>query len=456
MANPAFITQFLTFINQQCRVGVPFSESTDGVLVAVSGGIDSVVLAHLFGQSGLRFAIAHVNFGLRGAESDGDALFVRQLANQYGVAFHTIRVDTAQWADEHHVSIQMAARTLRYDWFEGIRQEYGYAFTATAHHRNDVLETVLLNLVRGTGLAGLHGILARQDRLIRPLLFADRAEIETYAAGHKLDWREDRSNATDDYARNLLRHQVVPVLQQVNPNLLQTFSSTVERLRAAEILMRESLEQAAKVVLKTDKQQTYIDLTTLRTLSEPAFRLAEWLRSFGFSYQHATDIWQSIDRGTGQEFLSATHRLMHERDQLVLVPITEISTSAALPIVLYEPLPEWVTLPDQHQLQFKRFDKPTAFSLPTDAATTCLDADRLTFPLQIRQWQPGDRFRPLGLNGSKLVSDLLADLHMPRLAREQILVLESGGQIAWVIGQRLDHRFRVTARTRHILSVTVE
>ena len=274
-----------------------------------------------------------------------------------------------------------------------------------------------------------------------------------FAADQNLTWREDRSNADDDYARNRIRHQVVPVLQTLNPSLLTTFSTTVERLRAAETLVRESLEQTATVVLKTDGGQTTIDLVTLRTLSEPQFRLTEWLRPFGFSFGQATAVWQAIGQGTGQEFGSATHRLIHERDRLTLWPVGTTTETVEFPFTLAEPLPEQITLSARQRFRLEIVDKPASFDPPTDPKTACFDADRLTFPLTIRHWQAGDRFRPLGLNGSKLVSNLLADERVPRLEREETLVLESGGEIAWVLGRRLDHRFRVTDKTRRILWV---
>lgn len=446
--NPTLPERFLTFINGDQPT--PLISLGDCTLLAVSGGLDSVVMAHLFQTAGLRFAIAHVNFGLRGDESDGDALFVSALADRFGVPFHGTRFPTEQIARDTGVSIQMAARTLRYDWFEQIRAENSCASIATAHHRNDALETMVLNLTRGTGLAGLHGIAVRQGHLIRPLLFADRSALETYATAQQLDWRDDRSNRNDYYARNRIRHQVVPVLQHLNPNLLHTLDATLDRLRAAETLVQHELERTVSAVVTTHNAVTEIDLISLRNLSEPIFRLSEWLRPFGFTYQQTTAIWQAIGQGSGQEFGSATHRLIHERDRLTLV-----APSAATDVNLV--LAEWpdqgVAVSTTHQLTFQHFDKPADFTPPTDPFIASFDADQLTLPLTIRRWQEGDRFRPLGLNGQKLVSDLLADQKVPRLAREQTQVLLAGDQIAWVLGRRLDHRFRTTAHTRRIIQV---
>ncbi|MBC8155793.1 MAG: tRNA lysidine(34) synthetase TilS [Bacteroidetes bacterium] len=462
-ANPTLLDRFLTFINPYHPAGrsvvgpfagaLPALGPTDCVLLAVSGGLDSVVMAHLFQNAGLRFAIAHANFRLRGDESDDDALFVENVAKRYRVPFHLTQFQTDHFACETGVSTQMAARTLRYDWFEQLRDQNKYAWIATAHHRHDVLETLLLNLTRGTGLAGLHGIAAWQGHIIRPLLFADRTDLETYAIGHQLDWREDRSNADDHYARNRIRHHVVPVLQGINPNLLHTLTATIDRLRAAQTLAQHELDRTAEIVLNAAGATTQIDLVSLRTLTEPAFRLAEWLRPFGFTYQQTTAMWQAIGQGRGQEFRSGTHRLIHEQDGLTLTPILA-TTAPDSDLVLVTEVPDYqLSISPTHRLIFQIFDKPVDFMPPADPLIASFDADQLTLPLTIRRWQSGDRFRPLGLNGQKLVSDLLADQKVPRLEREQIRVLLAGDRIAWVIGKRLDHRFRTTALTRRIVQV---
>lgn len=446
--NPALLDRFLTFINPLLPPGF---ESGKGLLLAVSGGLDSVVMAHLVHRAGLRFAIAHVNFGLRGSESIEDAAWVEALAQHYHVPFYLTHFDTTRFAGQTGVSVQMAARTLRYEWFEQLRAEHHYSFIATAHHRNDVIETLLLNLTRGTGLAGLHGMAAQQGKLLRPLLFADRVDLETYATDHQLDWREDRSNQSDYYARNRIRHHVVPVLQSINPGLLQTLNTTLERLRAAETLMQQELDRSASLVVKTTDSTTQIDLISLRMLPQPTFRLAEWLRPFGFTYQQSTAIWQAIGQGQGQEFGSATHRLVHERNQLIVSRNLPVETA---PVIKLLALPENpVLLSSDSELRFRVFDKPANFEFPADPKVASFDADTLAFPLTIRRWQEGDRFRPLGMKGTKLVSDLLADLKVPRLEREQTYVLAADEQIAWVIGYRLSHPFRVRAQTKRVMQV---
>ncbi|GAB2561482.1 tRNA lysidine(34) synthetase TilS [Spirosoma areae] len=433
---------FLGYINDN-----KLFNSTDCVLLAVSGGVDSVVMAELFHRTQQPFAIAHVNFSMRGAESDNDALFVKNKAEQYGVPFHLTRFATAAVAAERGISIQMAARELRYDWFAQVLQEHAYACVATAHHQNDVLETIVLNLTRGTGLAGLHGIAPRQNAIVRPLLFANRDQLLAYAEAQSLAYREDSSNADDKYARNRIRHHVVPVLTDLNPGLWQTMPRTVERLRAAETLMQSELDRSWRETMEQQNEKKLLPIAKLLALSELSFRLAEWLRPFGFTTDQARLMAESLAQPVGQQFLSATHRITHERNGLLLESLpTQIDYEITLT--------DWPTTPvavtDRFELTIELFDKPTDFTPPTDPNMACLDADRLAFPLTIRPWRQGDRFRPLGLNGHKLVSDVLNDLKLSRSEREQTAVLLSGDEIVWIIGLRIGHSFRVTGETRHI------
>ncbi|AQG79983.1 tRNA lysidine(34) synthetase TilS [Spirosoma montaniterrae] len=435
--------RFLGYINEQ-KLFAP----TDCVLLAVSGGVDSVVMTDLFGAIHQPFAIAHVNFGLRGDESDADAVFVQNIADRYGVPFHLTRFDTATVAAERGISIQMAARELRYNWFTALLREHGYAWVATAHHQNDVFETLLLNLTRGTGLAGLHGILPRSGPVVRPLLFATRNDLAVYAQQTGLVHREDSSNAEDKYARNRIRHQVVPVLTDLNPGLLtDTLPRTVERLRAAEVLVQTELARSWHALVTKQNDAIFIPADALLTLPEPGFRLAEWLRPYGFGPEPVAQMLNALSRQSGQAFLSATHRITHERAGLLLEPLP---VAADYELVLTEWPDTPIDVAGQFQLTVSCFDKPDDFRPPADAALACLDADRLTFPIIIRPWRQGDRFRPLGLSGTKLVSDLLNDLKISRSEREQTAVLLSGGDIAWVVGRRIGHRFRVTGETNRV------
>jgi tRNA(Ile)-lysidine synthase len=421
-------------------------------LLAVSGGLDSVVLLDLFVRAGLAVGIAHANFGLRGEESEGDEAFVRQLADRYGLPCFTRRFDTRALVQQEGISTQMAARALRYPWFEELRQQQGYDFIATAHHASDALETTLLNLVRGTGLAGLKGIAFRNGRLIRPLLFATRDDIARYAAQQQLSWREDSSNQSTYYRRNRLRHRVVPVLKELNPSLESTFQQTAERLRAAEALLAEyQLQWEAQAV---QRQGTWvrISLAALRQCTEPAYRLAAVLGPFGFSYQQAQQVVEGLDGLTGKRFGSGTHTLLLDRDSLLLTPDlpppqeVQLGTSDAQ--VAYGTL----------QLRQQLLPRPADLAFPTAPHTALFDADCLEYPLRLRPWQPGDWFQPLGMEGKKKkVSDLLVDLKIPRTQKDQVPVLtDRHGQLVWVVGLRADHRFRVTGTTTRLVQLTLE
>ncbi len=450
-----FERDFLGFINDN-----QLADSTTQTLLAVSGGLDSTVMAALFQQAGLPFAIAHVNFGLRGQESDDDALFVEELANRYQVPFHTIRFQTAQVAVERGESIQMVARELRYQWFGEIRRQYGYDSVATAHHLNDVLETMLLNLTRGTGLAGLHGIAVRQEHptvgvLIRPLLFASREQLETYAAARSLKHRDDRSNADDYYARNRIRHHAVPALTGINPGLWATLPRTVERLRAAEQLMQLELNRSWQQLIQTEPDGAIrLPINGLLALEEGAFRLSEWLQPYGFTREQSRQAWAMLMREPGQQLRSATHQLTHERGFLLLslVKVTVLSSCKTTVQELLETRNRQVC---GQLIRCSYHSKPDGFVPETDKAVAWLDADRLIDPLTIRVWQPGDRFRPLGLAGTKLVSDLLNELQLEQRERAQTLVLVSGDTIAWVVGCRIGHQFRVRAGSRRLIRLAV-
>lgn len=447
---------FLGFINEKRLFG-----QTDCVLLAVSGGLDSIAMADLFQRAGLQFAIAHVNFRLRDEESDGDAAFVENVAHNYGVPFHLTQFDTTVVAAERGISIQMAARDLRYAWFAQLIREHGYVRVATAHHQNDVLETLLLNLTRGTGLAGLHGIAARQGDIVRPLLFATRSELAAYVALHNLAFREDRSNTDDKYARNRIRHYVTPVLVDLNPGLWQTLPRTVERLRAAETLVRAELDRSWQAVAVAVMNRFFLPASKLQIQPELRYQLSEWLKPYGFTQGQTMQMIESLSRETGQVFLSATKgssvcRITHDRldgeQGLLLEPVVK-PTDYEIRLTGFTGEP--VDIGGAFTLTGHIVEKPAGFDPPTDPNIACLDADRLVFPVTIRPWQQGDRFRPLGLTGTKLVSDLLNDAKVSHYERGQTAVLLSENKIVWVIGRRIGHHFRVTVETSHVLFIVL-
>jgi tRNA(Ile)-lysidine synthase len=438
--------QFLSFINTEQL----FSQ-TDCILLTVSGGLDSVVMAELFRTAGFQYSIAHVNFELRGAESDEDEAFVSALAERHGVRFHTARLPAKQQAEEQGVSTQMAARHLRYAWFEQLAEEFGYAGIATAHHQDDVLETILINLVRGTGLTGLRGIPIRQGRIIRPLWFADRETLGDYAQKKKLVWREDSSNVSDKYRRNRLRHQVIPILKEMNPSLLQTLQTTVARLQSADKLVDEEMLRSWEELAENRPEGVFLSIQQLLIQQEWAFRLSEWLKPYGFHYVQIDPITEAVrGDGFGQKFQSATHQVLRDRDHLV---VSELQSALNKEVDLPEIPSGDVSIFNHFYLRFEIIETLDGFQIPLNPDVACLDADRISGPLTVRRWQTGDRFQPLGMNGRQSVGNFLTNQKVALTDRGATWVLLAGEAIAWLIGYRPDDRFRVTDQTRKILKI---
>ena len=441
------LDSFLTFINQHTP-----DLKRQPTLLAVSGGIDSVVMAHLFHNLGVTAGIAHCNFGLRGEESDGDEAFVRELAVRYNFPFFVTRPDVKSFAGSASVSTQMAARELRYEWFEKIRQESGYQWVATAHHANDSLETLLLNLARGTGLAGLTGIAPVNGNLIRPLLFSNRAEVSRYATENDIHWREDRTNATDDYYRNKIRHHVIPVLSELNPSLEATFNASSERLRAANALLEAHLQNWKTQAVRNEAGTIRIRIADVLGETEPAYRLWAVLQDFGFQYSQIRGIIATLGGISGKQFFSPTHDLLVDRDYLVLKASSETSDDAELIIERPDVTMDWRGA----KLTLRILPVKSRFNF--DRTTIAVDPGLLTFPLTLRKWRQGDIFQPFGMGGKrKKVSDLLIDNKIDRFEKDRTAVLLNGnGEIIWVVGIRADERFKISATTGNTLMISLD
>jgi tRNA(Ile)-lysidine synthase len=440
------LDSFLTFINQHTP-----DLKQQPTLLAVSGGIDSVVMAHLFHNLGLPAGIAHCNFGLRGEESDGDEVFVRELAARYNFPFFVTRPDVKSFAKSASVSTQMAARGLRYEWFEKVRSESGYKWIATAHHANDSLETLLLNLARGTGLAGLTGISPVNGNLIRPLLFSNRTEVSHYATENGIQWREDRTNATDDYYRNKIRHHVIPILSELNPSLETTFNASSERLRAANALLEEYLQKWKSQVVRREAGTIRIPIAEILGEKESIYRLWVILQDFDFQYNQIRGIIATLDGIPGKRFFSPTHELLVDRDYLVVKALSETSDDAELIIERPDVTIDW------RGAKLTMRILPVGGNLNFDSTTIAVDPDLLTFPLTLRKWRQGDIFQPFGMGGkSKKVSDLLIDNKIDRFQKERTAVLLNGdGEIVWVVGVRADERFKISATTGNTLMISL-
>lgn len=439
------LEKFTRFIAKDCQVERPAK-----ILVAVSGGMDSVVLLHLIRHAGFPCAVAHCNFSLRGSDSDADEAFTSELASAEHLPFFVTRFDTTAFAKLQGISLQMAARELRYRWFEEIRANKGYDLVATAHHLDDQIETFFINLLRGTGIAGLHGISPRQGNLIRPLLFARREEIESFVRLHGLNFRHDHSNDKLTYQRNQIRHKLIPVIRELQPGYADSITGTIRKLRASETLAREYIEQIRKDLIHYDNDRILIHLGRFKSyLLNPEIAW-EILRPFGFHEQVVEDLLSHLNDTSGKQFISEQYRLIKDRDYLILVKHVAEPQPAGRFI---NPSEEEISLSASERLAFNSFEKPADFRIPADDCIATLDAGKITFPLHVRRWAPGDRFVPLGMSRKKKVSDLLTDLKIPRDRKEQVQVLTSGEEIVWVIGYRISHHFRVTTRTKHILQI---
>lgn len=422
-------------------------ENKEKILLAVSGGVDSMVMVDLFAKANLLFGIAHCNFQLRGKESDTDEQFVKSKAEDLGVPFFKIRFDTEAAAAHYKTSIQIVARDLRYKWLQDIRTNNNFHYIATAHHLNDSLETVIYNLSKGCGIRGLHGIPLKKETIIRPLLFASRGEIVSYAQENNVLYREDASNTSTKYKRNLIRQEVIPVLQTINPSLIKTFERTLHHLQETEILFEEAIHKYKQEVMDTSNDVISINLKPL--LSHPAKStiLYELVKFYGF---HAAQVDQMLSNQTlvGAICQSVNHELLKDREKWLLRAKKKLKENHKLVNKNNSKVQINTT-----QFTFQILQEvPTKF--PKDSSTVFLDLENLSFPLLIRTWIAGDRFQPIGMNGKhKKVQDLLSDQKLNRFEKEEVLVIESDGQIVWVVGIRMDERFKVQPTTRAILNI---
>lgn len=434
------LNSFLTFIRKE-----QLFKPSARILLAVSGGIDSVIMCELFHKAGIPFGIAHCNFRLRGKESDTDEQFVEELAVKYNVPFHSISFDTDIYAKKNKLSIQEGARKLRYEWFEKICSEFNYTYISTAHHQDDSIETFLINLIRGTGIAGLHGILPKQGKIIRPLLFTNKEKITAYAKKNRLDHREDSSNASDKYLRNKIRKSVLPALKKLNPAIDTVLLRDIEHLKDVEQIFRQEIARQRKKIVRVKNATVYISISKLQQLDPLPAYLFELLIPYDFNAATVEKIVNSLKGIPGKIFFSPSHRLIRDREELIIQEREELL------------LPEEILIVTEKQkkaeagnlkLSFTKLPAGTKFSRSEKSAS--LDFDLLQFPLSIRKWKKGDSFQPIGMKGRKKLSDFFIDRKLSLAEKENTWLLISGNEIAWVIGQRIDDRFKITAKTKKI------
>lgn len=435
------LDRFNSFIKQNALF-----EQDEGILLAVSGGRDSVLMAHLFSLTSYKFAIAHCNFNLREADADADEKFSSDLAFKFDVPFFSTRFDTKEYASTHHISIQMAARDLRYQWLEEIRNDFNFQYIALAHHQNDTIETMLLNLTRGTGIAGLHGILPKRDKLIRPLLFLNRNEIDEIVLTEGISYRDDSSNQSVKYARNKIRLEVIPKLKELNPNLEETFEANRRRFAELEVLLNERvLELQLALFIELNPDEYHIKLNALKKLNPLNTLLFGLFHPFGFNEAVLQDLIRSWDGQPGKIFESATHHLVLDRHYLLL---SKKQSEQALTVSIF---PDNDTVIWNNQEFYSRFVPADHFELQKKPNLAQLDADLLTFPLILRSWEKGDTFYPFGMRGKKKLSDFFTGHKISIKHKKLIGILQNGnGDILWISGYRTDDRYKVTPDTKKV------
>ncbi len=415
-------------------------------LLAVSGGMDSVVMVDLFHELGLQFGIAHCNFQLRGEESECDEALVKALAHKYRVPIYTTRFDTTSYAEGKGVSIQVAARELRYEWFEQMRAANKYDYVATAHHLNDNIETVLHNFIKGTGIKGLRGMLVRREKLIRPMLSLSRDEIKAYQQEHKLEYREDSSNTSDKYTRNNIRHNLVPLIEEINPGFEAGFDDRLKIFSDIESLYQNKIQRINKQLFEKRGSDTYIPIRKLKKLSDKRSVLFEYLQPLGFNASQVDDILSVLEQGSGQQFLSETTRVIKDRQFLIITNKGQTDFST----MLIEKGDAEVKLPNGSISL--NISEAVKISIKKDKTLAYLDLNKLEFPLILRQWKKGDYFYPFGMAlKKKKVSKYFKDQKMSLPEKESIWILESAKKIVWIAGERIDERFKVTSGSKSVL-----
>nr|WP_315220449.1 tRNA lysidine(34) synthetase TilS [uncultured Flavobacterium sp.] len=423
----------------------PFLEDQK-LFLAVSGGLDSMVLLHLFQQLPYEIAVLHCNFQLRGLESFGDQNFIQTYCDDHNISVFITQFDTESFAKDYKLSTQVAARELRYSWFYELLETKNFDYVLTAHHADDNLETFIINLSRGTGLEGLVGIPEQNDRIVRPLLPFSRAEILSYAQDNNVEWREDSSNASNKYLRNKIRHDLVPILKEINPNFLAAFEKTQSYLQQSQEMVEDATIMVYQQVAKEVGDVIHFDLNQLKKLPNYQSYLYQWLNEFGFVAWN--DIYDLVDGQSGKQVLSAEFRLLKNRNSLILSPISEMSEKEEFQISEGD---AQVNFP--LKLWFGQVDDITLES----NTVIFVDEEKISYPLVLRRWKEGDFFHPLGMHGkSKKISKFFKDEKLSLIEKENTWLLCSNEQIVWVVGMRQDERFKIENSTNRILKIELQ
>ena len=422
----------------------------DKLLVGLSGGADSVALAHLLVECGYDCVAAHCNFHLRGDESDRDERFVAELAERLGIPLEKVDFDTEGYAEQHKVSIEMAARELRYGWFEKVRKERACDYVAVAHHSDDLVETFLINLSRGAGIHGLSGIKPKNGKIVRPMLSVSRAEVLNYLSEHGLEHVEDSTNAESVYVRNKFRNEIIPKMEEVNPSFKRSVLQAAENLAEAERFVGTAIADVKRSVVSRDGNLLKISMSGLAKSENARFVLYEILSEFGFSSAVVDDVIKSFETISGKQFYSQKYRLIRDRDSLLVAERGDEDADAEYYIEEYA---ESLSVPVRAEIRRLSADE---FEVKRDKRFCFLDADKLKFPLVLRKWRDGDYFVPFGMKNRKKVSDFFIDRKMSLLEKEAVWLLVSDGDIVWVVGERSDDRFKVDANTKNVIELQIK
>lgn len=434
------------FIQFSQHITTNFTDlKSKNLLLAISGGLDSVVLTNLLAKLDYNITLAHCNFQLRGVDADQDEAFVNTLAKSLKTPFFIKKFDTKNFAKQEKLSIQLAARQLRYDWFYALVKKHNFDYILTAHHADDSLETFIINLSRGTGLDGLTGIPEKNNNVLRLLLPFTRNEIEQYAKTHHLTWREDASNAETKYLRNKIRHEVIPALKGLNPNFLDGFSKTICHLKETRQIIDEAVDTAKEtIVISTSNHEIQLKIDELKKLKYPKAYLYEILKPFGFTAWN--DVINLLEAQSGKEVFSKTHRLLKDREVLMVSKISSDTKNLEFCI-------------DENQTTIEadniklRISELTEDNIISHLNTIFIDKDNLQWPLVLRKWKKGDYFYPLGMQGKKKVSKYFKDEKFSLIQKEATWLLCADDKIIWIVNYRLDDRFKVTESTEKILKI---
>jgi tRNA(Ile)-lysidine synthase len=422
----------------------------DRILVAVSGGMDSVVLAECCKIAGLDFGIAHANFQLRGAESERDELFVRQLAIKYNKTFFTKKFETIRFAEKEKCSIQVAARILRYDWFKTLigKDKELFQFLFTAHHLDDNIETMLMHFFRGTGITGIAGMPQKNEDLIRPLLNISRSKLKDFAVAHDLDWVEDSSNISDEYTRNYFRNKLIPSLTNIFPEVHSNLEKNLHRFSEAFTLYQQAIGLYKKKLFKLNGSEIHIPILLLKKAIPIQTIIYEIIKEYGFFPAQTEELIRLMDSTNGKYISSSSHRIIKNRGWLIIAPLEDTKVAH----IIIE-LDSSKVLYPQGQLRFSNLSPKESESFSKDPDTACLDAGKIQFPLILRKWKTGDYFYPFGMKKKKKLSRFFIDQKLSKTAKEKVWVLVMDSHIIWVVGHRIDNRFCINNSTTKILLI---